>query len=86
MAFYWINTKNELVTCYSKSAEPSITSDDLNLIKFDYLMNLRYGRDRKHVAKLMGDYWEGMKSGSNDYPAKGRNTSYFIAGGREETA
>jgi len=48
-------------------------------------MTLRYGRDAKHDAKLMGDYWEGMRSGSNDYPARGRNSSYFIAGGTKDT-
>lgn len=32
----------------------------------------------------MGDYWEGMRSGSNDYPARGRNSSYFIAGGTKD--
>lgn len=34
----------------------------------------------------MGDYWEGMRTGNDDYPARGRNMSYFIAGGIEETA
>ena len=86
MAFYWINSDDELVTCYSKSDEPSINSDDLNIIKVEFLMALKYGKDAKHVAKLIGDYWEGMKSGSNDYPAKGRNSSYFIAGGNEDSA
>ena len=85
MAFYWINTNDELVTCYSKSAEPSISSDNLNFIKVEFLMALKYGNDARHVAKLMGDYWEGMRSGSNDYPERGRNTSYFIAGGKEDS-
>jgi len=50
-------------------------------LKVENMMAIKY--KTKHVAKLMGDFWEGMKSGIDDYPTRGRFSSYFIAGGDE---
>ena len=51
------------------------------MLKVENMMAIKY--KTKHVAKLMGDFWEGMKSGIDDYPTRGRFSSYFIAGGDE---
>ena len=36
------------------------------------MMAIKYKEEAKDCAKLVGDYWEGMKSGVDSYPAKGR--------------
>ena len=46
------------------------------------MLAIKYNRDSKDCAKLMGDYWEGMKTGVDFLPVKGRQSSYLIAGGK----
>ena len=63
MAFYWINEDEELVRCVTKSDEPKIFSTDQVFIQMEYMMAIKYKKDSKDCAKLMGEYWDGIKTG-----------------------
>ena len=41
-------------------------------------------RDGKDYADLYGDYWDGIKTGVDDYPILGRQKKYQIAGGKKD--
>ena len=73
MAFYWINGLDELVTCVSKSEEPKIISDELNFIHIEWRSAIKNDRKGKDCAGLYGDFWDGIKSGEDNYPSKGRH-------------
>jgi len=77
LAFYWINN-SELVTCVSKEDEAKIFSNEHNFILLEWRMSIKNNRLGKDSAGLYNDYWEGMKSGNDGYPEKGRHKSYPI--------
>ena len=62
----------ELVTCVSLKADQKITTDDKNFISIDWKLFIRNQREGKDFAGLYSDYWEGMRSGEDEYPQKGR--------------
>ncbi len=72
LAFYWINGIEELVTCVSTLQDQKIITDENNFIHVEWRLFIRNKREGKDFASLYCDYWEGMKSGEDEYPRKGR--------------
>ena len=81
MAFYWINNNDELVTCYSLSEDQKILLTEQNLINIEWRTAINNKRQRNDSSSLYEEYWEGMRTGIDGYPIKGRFNKYLIAGG-----
>ena len=80
--FYWINNEEELVTC-SYETEPDFDSNDEFLIWVRGGMWIRNDRNQDDWAWLDGNYWQGIKQGSDGYPEK-RDDEYYISGGEDD--
>lgn len=65
--FYWINNEQELVTC-TYETEPDFDSNDEFLIWVRGGMWIRNDRNQDDWAWLDGNYWQGIKQGSDGYP------------------
>ena len=44
-------------------------------------MSINNKREGNDIAGLYSDHWEGIRSGNDEYPKKGRHDSYLVAGG-----